>query len=83
MDKCENQNNNISKHLFINNYIMDMFPFIEAILSMIATAAIVHIICKHEKLKALVMGIAFQPIKGTDVIFGSINNSENCTCKAQ
>ena len=62
---------------------MDIFLFILAILSMIAMAGIVHIVCQHKKLKALVTVIAFQPIKGTDVIFGSINNSENCTCKAQ
>ena len=59
------------------------FLFIAAILSMIATATIMHIVCKHAKLKALVTGIAFQPIKGTDVIFSSINDSEDCTCKAQ
>ena len=52
-------------------------------LSIIAMAAIGHIMCKHEKLTALVTGIAFQPIKGTDVIFGSIDNNENYTCKAQ
>ena len=62
---------------------MDIFPFIVAILSMIAMAANVHIVCKHAKLKALVTGIAFQPIKGTAVIFGSINNSESCSCNAQ
>ena len=38
---------------------------------------------QHARLKALVTGIAFQPIKGTDAVFGSIDNSENCTCKAQ
>ena len=42
---------------------MDVFLFIAAILSMIATAAIVHIICRPAKLKALIMDIAFQPIK--------------------
>ena len=62
---------------------MHIFLFIAAIVSMIAMAAIEHIICKHAKLKVLVTGIAFHPIKGTDRIFGSINNSENCTCKAQ
>ena len=58
---------------------MDIFLFIAAILSIIVTAAIVCIMCKHVKLKSLVTGIAFQPIKGTDVIFCSINNSKNCT----
>ena len=62
---------------------MDIFLFIAAILSMTATATILHIICRQAKLKALVTGIASQPIKGTDAIFSSINDSENCTCKAQ
>ena len=39
--------------------------------------------CKHGKLKALLTGIAFQPIRGTDAIFGNINENEHCTCKAQ
>ena len=83
LDKCENQNNVISKQSFFNSYIIDIFLFIAAILPVIAMAAIVHIMCKHAKLKASVTGIAFQPIKGTDVIFGSINNSKYYTCKAQ
>ena len=62
---------------------MDVFLFIAAMLSMIATVAIVCIMCKHAKLKALITGIAFQSIKGTDAIFSSINESDNCTCKAQ
>ena len=62
LNKHEN-NNKISKHSFFNKYIMDISLFIAAILSMIATAAIVHIMCKHAKLKALVTGITFQPIK--------------------
>ena len=49
---------------------MDIFLFIAAILSMIATAAFIHIICKHTKLKALLTGITFQPVKQTEVIIG-------------
>ena len=48
---------------------MNVFLFIATILSMIATAAIIHLICKHTKLKALLTGIAFQPIKQTEAIF--------------
>ena len=62
---------------------MDIFLFIVAILSVIAMVAIACIVCKHAKLKALVTDIAFQPIKGRDVIFCSINNSGNSTYKAQ
>ena len=82
MDKCESQTNKISKHSFFNSYIMDISLFMEAILSMIATAAVVHMVCKHAKLKALVTDIAFQPIK-EHAIFCSVNNSEICICKAQ
>ena len=56
LNKRENNNN---KHLFFNNLIMDVFLFIAAILSMIATAAIVHTVCKHAKLKAAITSIAF------------------------
>ena len=62
---------------------MYVFLPLAAILSLIATAAIVCIACKHAKLKALLTGITFQPLRGIDAIFVSINENENCTCKAQ
>ena len=51
------------KHSFFNNYIMDVFLFIATILSMITTVAILCITYKHAKLKALLTGITFQPIR--------------------
>ena len=53
LDKKENNANKLSKHSFFDNYSMDVFLFIAAILSMIATAAITHILmetCKTESL---------------------------------
>ena len=63
-------NKNDTKHSIFDNIIMDIFLFVATILSMIATAAIIHLICKHTKLKALLTGIAFQPVKQTEAIFG-------------
>ena len=83
LDKRENNGNKLSTHSFFDNYIMDVFLFIAAIPSMIATAAIVHIVCKHAKLKALLKGIAFQPIREREAIFGSINENEHCNCNVQ
>ena len=74
------ENSDKIKHSFLENYIMDIFLFIAAILSMIATAAIVGIICKCAQMKALLMGIAFQPIKQSEAIFGSNNENEHCKC---
>ena len=71
------------KHSFLDNYRMDIFLFIATILSMIATAAIVCIIRKHAQLKAFLTGIAFQPVKQSEVIFGSNNENEHCKCTVQ
>ena len=81
MDKCENDNI-LGKHTFFDNYVMHIFLFIAAIISIIVTLVIVHVVCKHVKLKVLVTGIAFQPLKGTDALINGINDNEDCTCKA-
>ena len=75
LNKRENNNN---KHSFFNNLIMDIFLFIAAILSMIATSAVVHIVCRHAKLKTLITGIAFQPIKSTEATFGKRKEQHKC-----
>ena len=57
---------------------MDVFLLIAVILSMIATAAIVHMVCKPAKLKAFITSIAFQPIKQTEAIFGNGKEQHKC-----
>ena len=73
------ENKNDTKRSFFNNIIMDIFLFVTAILSMIATAAIVHLVCRHAKLKALLMGIAFQPVKQTEASFDHDQMQKHCT----
>ena len=72
-----NKDNN--KCLFFDNIIMDIFLFIAAIVSLLATIAIIHLVCKHTKLKALVTGIAFHPIKQTEALLDKENILQNCT----
>ena len=38
---------------------------------MLAVIAIIHIVCKHMKLKTLLTGIAFQPIKQIEAAVAS------------
>ena len=71
-------NNKNTKHSFFDNIIMDVFLFIVTILSMIATAAIIHLVCRHTQLKALLTGIAFQPVKQTEAIFDNGEEQQNC-----
>ena len=63
LEKAKNDDN---KKSFFNNIVMDIFLFIAAVLSMLTTAAIIHLVCKHTKLKALVTGITLQPIRQTE-----------------
>ena len=60
---------------------MDIFLFPAAILSMLATVAIVHLVCKHTKLKALLTGIAFQPVKQREAIFDDDQLPKHCTAQ--
>ena len=78
LDKSKNGNNRKS---FFNNIIINIFLFIAAILSMLATAAIIHLVCKHTKLKALVTGITFQPIKQTEALIDKESITQNCTAQ--
>ena len=74
-------NKNNAKHTIFDNIIMDIFLFIAAILSRIATAAIIHLICKHTKLKALLTGTAFQALKQAEAIIGLGKEQQNCTAQ--
>ena len=76
-----NRNNSETNRTFLNNTIMDIFLFLAAILSMLATAAIVHLVCKHTKLKALLTEIAFQPVKQIEAIFDYEQTQKHCTAQ--
>ena len=75
----EKSNKDNSKHSFFNNIIMDIFLFIAAIISLLATTVIIYLVCKHTKLKALVTEIAFHPIKQTVALLNKENILQKCT----
>ena len=47
---------------------------------MLAVIAIIHIVCRHVKLKALLTGIAFQPVKQAEVVV-ALQMKEYCTAQ--
>ena len=59
---------------------MDIFLFMAAIISMLVVVAIIHIVCRHAKLKALLTGIAFQPVKQAEAV---VTNQIKQYCTAQ
>ena len=52
-----------NKNFFTNNFIVDIFVFVIAIELVIATIIIIYALCKHNKLRALVMSLALQQVK--------------------
>ena len=81
-DTDELENEFASKNFFTNNFIVDVFVFIIAIISVISTIIIRYAICKHNKLRALVTSLAFQQAK--EVKAEEINEGNySCECTAQ
>ena len=67
-----------TKNKFFDNIAIDIFLFIAAIISMLAIIAIIHVVCKHVKLKTLLTGTAFQPIKQTEAAVAN-QIQQHCT----
>ena len=68
-----------NKNFFTNNFIVDIFVFVIAIISVITTIiiTIIYAICKHNKLKALVMSLALQQVKAEEI--RNRNYKHKCT----
>ena len=49
-ERHDNMELNTNKNFFSNNYIMVVFMFISAIVSLLATILTVYLLCKHKKL---------------------------------
>ena len=71
---------NKTKDDFFDNIAIDIFLFIAAIISMFAVMAIIHIACRHAKLKALLTGIAFQPVNQAEAV-ATQQTKEYCTAQ--
>ena len=67
-----------TKNKFFDNIAINIFLFIAAIISMLVVIAIIHIVCKHVKLKTLLTGIAFQPIQQAEAAVTS-QIQQHCT----
>ena len=76
----EKSQQNKTKNDFFDNIAIDIFLFIAAIISMFAVIAMIHIVCRHAKLKALLTGIAFQPVNQAEAVVAQ-QTKEYCTAQ--
>ena len=65
LDEAQNDK---PKNEFFDNIAIDIFLFAAAIISMLTVVAIIHLVCRHSKLKALLTGIAFQPVNQAEAV---------------
>ena len=67
---------NTNEHFFSDNYIMDIFMFISAIVSLLDTSLTVYLLCKHKKLQTLIASLVLHQVKevGAEVTQKEINS---------
>ena len=69
---------NTKKNFFSDNYIVDIFLFITAIISLLATTLTAYLLCKHKKLQMLISNLVLHQVKE----IGTITQKEiNTECK--
>ena len=72
------------KNFLTNNFIVDIFVFTIAIISVIATMIIIYILCKHNKLQTLIASLALQQVRE---VSASTTKKEDinymCDCTSQ
>ena len=67
-----------NKNFFSENYIIDVFLFITAIISLLATTLTVYLLCKHKKLTMLMANLVLHQVKEV----GAVTQKElNTECK--
>ena len=70
-----------TNNFFSNNHILDIFIFISSIISLMSTILIIYLICKHKKIRMLVVCLTLHQIKEVSTNSRETNPAE-CTTLA-
>ena len=74
---------NTNKNFFSDNYIMDIFVFISAMISLLTTILTVYLLCKHKKIRVLIASLVLHQVKEVGTISGSARETHSeCTTLA-
>ena len=65
-----------NKNFFSENYIIDIFMFITAIISLLATTLTVFLLCKHKKLRMLIASLVLHQFKEVGTVTQKENNTQ-------
>ena len=67
---------NTNKNFFSDSYIVDIFMFILAVISLLATTLSVYLICTHKKLLALIATLVLNQVKEVSAVMQKEIHSE-------
>ena len=75
-ERHDNTESNTNKNFFSDNYIVDIFMFISAIVSLLATTLTVYLLCKHKKLQTLIASLVLYQVEevGAELTQKEINS---------
>ena len=74
----------LNKNSFLHRFVIDIFLFATALISLIVTTIVEYLGCKHAKLKSLVTSLALQQITGVEATSEQGRCMDiYCTCKIQ
>ena len=65
-----------NKNFISDNYIMDIFLFSTAIISLLATTLTVYLLCKHKKLQKLIASLVLHQVKEVGAVMQKEIDSE-------
>ena len=65
-----------NKNSFSNNYIVDVFLFVTAIISVLVATLAIYLLCKHKKIKMLAASLVMQQIKEVGAVTQEKFNTE-------
>ena len=70
-----------NKSFFSDNYVIDVFLFVTAVISLLATNLAIYLLCKHKKLRMLVASLALQQVREDGA--ATTQKGGNTECKIQ
>ena len=75
-EKHDNMELNTNKNFSSDNYAGDVFMFISAIISLLATILTVYLLCKHKKLQTLIASLVLHQVEevGAEITWKDINS---------
>ena len=80
----DNMDENLpNKKFFLNSFVMDVFLYVAAIISLLVTILAIYLLQKHEKLKTLLTRIALQQVREVGAVTMQEDVTMTYSCKIQ